>query len=491
MWFKIANLLMALLIAAVSMPAQKKVRLTLDEAILRARSHSVDGAVALNSLKSAYWEWRSYRADLLPELTFTATAPAYYKQYSPYMNEAGSYSFVRNDYLQVNGEISMSQNIWLTGGKVSVTTSLDLFRQLGASSYNRFMSIPVAVTLTQPVFGVNDVKWQRRIQPVRYAEARAAFISATEDVALSAIMYYFQLLMAHENLEIARSNSENAERLYKVAKEKREMGMISGNDLLQMELNNLNATSALTDCESTFRSCMFQLRSFLDIEDDTDIEAVIPENVPEAGISYPAALEKAMANNKHAHNLLRRRLEAEYDVAQAKGNLRKVDFYAQVGYTGTDHDPGGSYTSLRSNQVVRVGFEIPILDWGKRHGQVKVAENRRKMVEGQLKKENLDFRQNLFILIERYSNQRQQLEISRRADEIAARRYAVNMETFIIGKISTLDLNDSRVRKDEARREYVNELYKYWQYYYQIRSITLWDFSGNCPIDVDFEKLVR
>ena len=44
-----------------------------------------------------------------------------------------------------------------------------------------------------------------------------------------------------------------------MAKEKREMGRISGNDLLQMELNLLNAESELTDCESSRKSCMFQL----------------------------------------------------------------------------------------------------------------------------------------------------------------------------------------------------------------------------------------
>ena len=65
------------------------------------------------------------------------------------------------------------------------------------------------------------------------------------------------------------------------------------------------------------------------------------------------------------------------------------------------------------------------------------------------------------------------------------------METFIIGKISTLDLNDSRVKKDEARREYVDELYRFWQYYYQIRSITLWDFATDSPIDADFEKIIK
>ena len=37
--------------------------ITLSEAIVLARTQSVDAAVSLNELKNAYWEYRTYRAD--------------------------------------------------------------------------------------------------------------------------------------------------------------------------------------------------------------------------------------------------------------------------------------------------------------------------------------------------------------------------------------------------------------------------------------------
>ena len=122
---------------------------------------------------------------------------------------------------------------------------------------------------------------------------------------------------------------------------------------------------------------------------------------------------------------------------------------------------------------------------------MKVAESNRRVTESRLRQENMDFNQNLFILVERYGNQRRQLEISRRADEIASKRYATNVETFMIGKISTLDLNDSRARKDEARRDYINQLYLCWYYYYQLRSVTLWDYATSAPVTADFDLLFR
>lgn len=463
----------------------------IEEVMLRARANSVDAAVSLDRLRTAWWEYRYYLADLLPEVSFKATLPAYYKQYSAYMDAEGNYNFVPNNYLEMSGELAIRQKIWLTGGEISLSSSIDFLRQFGAGAYSRFMSIPVALSLRQPVFGVNTVKWSRRIEPVRYEEAKARFLSETEEVAIQAIGYYFQLIMARENREIARQNLDNAVRLYDVAVEKRKMGSISGNDLLQMELNLLSARSAMTESESDLRSCMFTLRSFIGLGDGVEICPLIPGEVPDVEISYTSALERALDNNSHVPNIRRRMLEADYAVSQAKGEMRSITLFAQLGYTGTDNNFSGAYHNLKDNQLAQVGFEIPIVDWGKRKGKVKVAESNRRVVESTLQREHQEFEQNLFILVERFGNQRRQVEISRRVDEIAAQRYGANVETYLIGRISTLDLNDSRVNKDEARRDFVNQLYLYWLYYYRIRSITLWDYAADAPVTADFTAILR
>lgn len=467
----------------------EEVRLTLDGCIARARSLSVDATVARNELTAAYWEYRSYRADRLPEVTFTSTLPAYRKQYSSYMNGDGEYSFVRNNYLEMDGRLSVSQTIIPTGGTISLNTSLDFLRQLDGNPYNRYMSVPVSLSLSQPVFGVNTAKWDSRIEPVRYREAQAAYLTATEEVAMAAIQRFFSLLLAMENESIASQNLANAEKLHEVAREKRRLGEISKNDLLQMELNELQARSELTSCVSNRRSAMFDLRTFLDLGEDAEPVPEVPGSVPDVQPAYADILDKALERNKLASNLRRRQLEADYEVARAKGAMREINLHASVGYTGTDREFRGAYDRLRDNQVVEIGVSIPLLDWGKRRGRVRVAESNRQVTEARLRQERMAFSQNLFVLAERFANQREQLRIAERSDTIAARRYATNVATYLIGQISTLDLNDSQTSKDQARRQYIDELFNYWYYYYQIRSLTLWDFERNRPIEADFETV--
>ena len=507
-------------------------RLSLDDCITMARRQSIDAAVALGELRSAYWQWRSYRADLLPEMSLSGTAPSWNKRYSSYQQADGSLSFVRNDYLGLDGAVNITQKLWPTGGTLSVKSSLDYLHQSsnaspsggGREGANQFMSLPVAVTLSQPLFSVNHLKWNRRIEPLRYREAQARFLTETEQVAMQAISLYFGLLLAGEQVNIARQNLQTAEKLYEVAQAKRRMGTISENDVLQLRLDVLTARSALTNSESTRQAAQFALRSFLDVE--APIEAAVPSPTPDpsrggegsiysqggdsteglstplppAGgvggeavlhLDYADVLAHALRNNALATTMRRRQMEADYAVASARANRQSISLYAQLGYTGTADNLRGAYRDLLSNEVVQVGVTIPLLDWGKRKGQRRMAESNREIIQGQLRQQAQDFRQNIFILTEQFNNQAEQLRIAVEADTIARRRYHTNVETFKIGSISTLELSAAQTAKDEARQNRIAQLHNYWYYYYQLRSIALWDFERGCDLTADVEKLIE
>ena len=378
-------------------------RLSLDDCIAMARRQSIDAAVALGELRSAYWQWRSYRADLLPEVSLSGTAPSWNKRYSSYQQADGSLSFVRNDYLGLDGAVNIThlgldgavnitQKLWPTGGTLSVESSLDYLHQSGSGgSGNQFMSLPVAVTLSQPLFSVNHLKWNRRIEPLRYREAQARFLTETEQVAMQAISLYFGLLLAGEQVNIARQNLQTAEKLYEVAQAKRRMGTISENDVLQLRLDVLTARSALTNSESNRQARQFALRSFLDVE--ADIEPVAPGDVPQVHLEFDNVLSHALQNNALATTMRRRQMEADYAVASARANRQSINLYAQLGYTGTGDNMNSAYRNLLSNEVVSVGITVPLLDWGKRKGQRKMAESNRDIIQGQLRQQSQDFRQ--------------------------------------------------------------------------------------------------
>ena len=85
--------------------------------------------------------------------------------------------------------------------------------------------------------------------------------------------------------------------------------------------------------------------------------------------------------------------------------------FASVGYTGENRNFPAVYRNLQDNQIVQVGVKIPILDWGKRRGKVRVAKSNRDVVLSKIRQEQINFNQDIFLLVEHFNNQAQQLDI--------------------------------------------------------------------------------
>ncbi|MDL2315291.1 TolC family protein, partial [Bacteroidales bacterium OttesenSCG-928-C19] len=103
--------------------------------------------------------------------------------------------------------------------------------------------------------------------------------------------------------------------------------------------------------------------------------------------------------------------------------------------------------------------------------------------------EQMDFNQNIFLIVQNFNNQYKQLYLAQKTNEIAEKRYETSLETFILGKIDVLNLNDAQISKDEAKRNYIEQMYLLWSYYYDIRALTLYDFVNDKELTVNFQDL--
>ena len=126
--------------------------------------------------------------------------------------------------------------------------------------------------------------------------------------------------------------------------------------------------------------------------------------------------------------------------------------FASVGYTGQNYEFSSAYQNLLDNQIVKVGVKIPILELGKTSWQGEVAKSNREVVLSKIRQEQMDFNQDIFLLVANFNNQAQQLEIAEEADLIAEKRYKTSVETFMIGKISTSTSTMRRTPKTKPGR---------------------------------------
>lgn len=483
----------ALLLLALSAPAGvhgQALTLTLEQAIAQAREMSPDAQSARHTFRSAYWNYRYYRANYLPALTLTS---------APYMDRAinritmgdGSVQFVEQNLLSTDLSLSVTQNIALTGGTLSLTTSaqrLDLLSEHTSS----WQTSPVILGYSQSLFGYNSLKWDRRIEPVRYEEARKSYVETLELVAATATQKFFDLATAQSNLEIATTNYANADTLYAYAQGRYEIGTISENEMLQLEINKLNEEANCMSARIEVENAMQELRSYLGIREDTDLQVRLNDSIPDFVVNLNEALLLANANSPDIQNMRRRELESESNVAQARANAGlKADIYLRFGLTQTGDKLRDAYRDPLDQQYVSLTLSLPILDWGRGKGQVRVARSNRDLVYTQVEQDKTDFQLNVRKLVKQFNLQAQRVRIAARTDRTAQRRAEVARRLYLLGKSSVLDLNASISEKDSARRNYIAALNEYWSLFYTLRSLTLHDFEHDRPLEEDLERLLE
>lgn len=485
-------LLIVLSSAIATIHAQTGVQheLALEETIRRAQQHSPDAQTARHRFRSEYWNYKYHKANYLPSLTLSS---------NPYLNRAinkitmgdGTVQFVEQNLLSTDLALRLTQNIPFTGGSLFLETDLQRMDMLSDNS-SSWQSSPVNIGYSQSLFGYNSLKWNRRIEPVRYQEARRSYVETLELVAAHATSLFFELATAQSNLETASFNYASADTLYQYARGRYSIGTITENEMLQLELNKLTEETNRINARIEMDNCMQSLRSYLGIQQDMELKVHVEDSVPDFTIELTEALMMANANSPDILNMQRRKLESESNVAQAKANAGlKADIYLRLGLTQTAAKLGDAYRSPLDQQYITLGISLPILDWGRGKGQVRVARSNRDLVYTQVDQEKTDFDLNVRKLVKQFNLQAQRVKIAARTDETARRRHEVARRLYILGKSTILDLNASISEKDSARRAYISTLYNYWSLYYTLRSLTLYDFERRRGIGGNFELEIK
>lgn len=473
---------------------QKKYTFNLDEVIEMARTQSTEALQAKHTFRASYWQYRSYKAEFLPSLVFSGTLPSFIHGVEQVRQNDGSYAFKNSFSNSLSGTLSVEQNVPFTGGTFSVNSRLQRYDEYEPNRLIQYSSTPISVRYEQSIFGVNQLKWSRKIEPLKYEEAKRGYLKSMEGVSITAIRYFFSLASAQQNLAIAEFNYNNNEELFKIAGGRYGIGTIGENDLLQSELNYMNARASLNEARLNLANAKNRLRSFLGFNENADIEIIIPDKVPSVNIDLDKILELAKQNNPDLLAYRRQLIEAEKNVASERANRGfTANLSAEFGlnpYGGGSENIKDAYKDLKDKEVVSLGLRIPILDWGRGKGRVKMAKSNLDLVRVQIEQKLVDFEQDILLQVNQFNQQGEQFAITAKADTIAQSRYAVSKQRYLIDKITITDMNNAQNDRDNAKRQYINALQNYWNYYYTLRQTTLHDLLFDRPLDVDYDMLI-
>ena len=478
-----------LLFVTGMLQAQRHLKLDLTRTIEMANDSSLEAFRAQNMYLSGYWEYRTFKANRLPSLTLNLVPAQYYRDITRRYDSQQDLDVYRTQQsFYASGGLSVRQNFDLTGGTFYLQSDLGFLRNFGDNATTQFTSVPIRLGYSQSLIGYNAFKWERRIEPLKYERVKKEFIYNVEQVSEEATTHFFNLAMAQAEYDLAKNNVITSDTPYRIGKERYKIAAISQADLLTLELALVNARNTFRNKESELKRAMFSLASFLNINKNTVIELELPTRPKELFIPIDKALECSRNNNPQLLQLKQNVLEAQRDVDRTKKESRfNVSLDASIGFNQVAERLGDAYKNPLQQDLVSVSVSIPLVDWGVRKGKYNMARNNLNVTEISAKQEEVSIEEEVIMTVNDFHIQQQLISSAEEALNLSVKAYNETRERFVIGKADISSLTLSLNRQQQAQQNYISALQNYWQNYYKIRRLTLFDFVTGIPLEKLFD----
>jgi outer membrane protein TolC len=462
-------------------------RLTLEDAIRLAQTAGPQAEMARHAFDATASRHRSLTASYLPQLSLQANIPGYFRSINPVTQPDGSTVYLPQSQSTSSVGLSLAQKVPFTGADLTFTSGLDRIYLIEDRTLF-YRTTPFTVSLRQPIFQINTMRWDRAEDDLQFRIAEKEIVEAMEDVAVDVTGKFFDFHLASMDIRNAALNLANNDTLYRISKGRYNVGRIAENDLLQSELAYLRAQTELENARLSYTRAQAALRIAIGGGVPGEIAVLPPSDIPVGWIDSSIALEQARRNRSDLLDLEAQRLGAERNVAQARSdNLFNATISASLGYNQTAPELKEAYQDPLRQQQFTVRLEVPLYRWGAGSAAIDAAESEQKETEASVGKQEQDFGMELEYEVARLNLLALQVRVAAKADTIGQRRFDVAKDRYMIGKIDIPILFIAQDEKDGARRNHIQTLRDFWVSYFRLRRLTLYDFSAGRPIQLQDE----
>ncbi|MCB8994056.1 MAG: TolC family protein [Bacteroidales bacterium] len=467
-------------ISAIS--PEDTITLSLQNAVDLAVMQSSSVRNTQNRNVNYYWRYKNFQSRSRPQLVLSGNLPNYAQTTSPITQPDGSVEFKQVANAQTSANLSLNQSIPFLGTQVYASSSVYRIRDFNNSA-TEFSGTPFSIGFVQPLFAYNWMKWSNITEPLLYEEANKDFVESIEEISLETTQRFFRYLKVQTNFNLSTSNLKNSKDNLKIAEAKRQLGQISENDFSRIQLSVFNAQKALNKSQMDLKNADFELKSYIGLDQDISIILKVPLNIIFFDIDPEKALNEALSNRKETPRFKRRLAEADRQLDEAKKNSGiNATLRGSYGVTNSAEFFPEIYQNPEKEQIIRLTLSVPILDWGRTASTIKLAESQKDLVVYDVEKDKMDFEREISVQVEQFGLLKDQLKTATEADKVAENGYLIALRKFQNGEISITDLNISLQERESAKRDYIDSIKDYWEAYYNLRILTLYDFELNQKI---------
>ncbi len=486
-------LLITVVVFQLEVASAQQTSFTLPQVIEIAQEGSFDAFRAKNMYRLQEVNYKEFLNELKPRANLNVTPLNYTRSIQEtYNSTLKRYEPVEIQQLTSQYNMGVTKKVGITGGSLSLNSGLTRSQRYSDNNTNLdFFSTPLRLTYRHNFAQVNSWKWKARTAPLRFKQAKLEFLERQEEIAGKAVNFFFSLLNAQVNLEIAQLNKTNADTLLSMGHKREAIGSITRDNMYNLQLRQINAVISLNQAKNTLENTRLNLCDFLEIPLDSDVICIPPKEVNLEYIDPTLARQLANTNNPNKQALLSKLIDAQQRVKSARLARYGVNLEAGIGFNQNKDNFTDAFQDLLNRQNFRINLSIPLLDWGDAKRRIQRAKLNEKLVVKDKRKRE----QSLLLEVAQKANEfnlkRSELNSAAIADTISQYAYTATQQRFLLGKVNVISINDSYKAMYTAKNRYVSVLRSYWQYYFTMRKLCLYDFERQFELMNGFENLLQ
>lgn len=462
---------------------QEKNELVLDlyEILKISEKESFESFKSKNLYEISLLEYRNFKVEGLPTLQLDFEPLTYNRSVIERYDAVINRDVFRSlETLNSYAGLTISQNIISTGGSVFLNSNVNRLQNLANNPNTAYNNNIVRIGFNQSLLPFNTLKWNRTIAPLRFQKAQMEFLESKESIHINAVNLFFTQLSAQANSDISKTNYQNAVKLFEIGKERFKIATINKEEVLNLELNVLNAEVALQKANEELIQAQFDLMNFLGIKGQKQVRLTIPHDVPDLNIEMDSALQMAVENNSEMLNIKLKELNAlkELEKSKRESGFNPL-FSGSIGLNKSADNYLDSFIDPLTQNRFSLKIQVPILDWGTMRRKVEIAEknNEIQLLENEQSREV--FMQKVRFQVLNFNLQNKLVQNALKAQKVALQSHALILERFKYGNIDIIKLNAAIQAKDRAINDYVDSLKAYWMNYYILQKMILVDLKTN------------
>ncbi len=476
-----------LFVFLLAQPGSTQTLLTLESAMEIAEQGSPSIQRSLFNIEQYQFSLEAERASLKSRFSLTldpfnfSNRRSFDNQFSQWFTNkevfsSGSFR-VEQPILKTDGTIALINNLSWRNNKSEIVG-------FGENSNKAFYN-NLYLAFNQPIFTFNRRKMQLEELELNYQNASLEYAIQRLTLEKTITSQFFDVYLAQLNLDIAKDELENTSKNFEIVKNKVEAGLLAQEELYQAELNFANAQLSLQDSELALTNAEESFKREIGMNLDqqiqlsTDLEAIPVVVDLEKAIEY--ALKSRMELQQRQINIEKSFFELERTKAQ---NEFRADLQLTLGIFGDDEQFGKIYNMPTNNPSIGISFNIPIFDWGEREARIRAQEVSMRSQRLDLAEDRKQIRMDIRRSYRNIQTQMPRIEIAKKSVENAQRTYEINLERYINGDLSGIDLNQFQNQLSTKKIDYARALINYKTQLLDLKILTLFDWEKNEPVSI-------